>query len=1609
MHKLLQTWLSWKMVPDKTTSSVIRHLMRLPVHHHSEEECKAACLSRCNPHTPQSCKSRCPERCKEDAETVHLLKKLAHRASKHHMRHDLMRHARKHFFEVHPSHHQAAQHQHTSRADYEEQAHQLGRKHGGSFWRSRQKWHDDKDSSAGDNEEGRYWERGRHHSKGAEEETSNEAPHPKFNHEPLSVHPLAMPAVMSFVQAQFAQIGGDSDHMAGSVLAARMKRWLNDCYTLSVLDQSMCIPQQPTTAPDLTVIAGVLAFTGFTLTVSPSLAQVSVAGVVRIGSGTSQLPLVSVTGTLDTSGVSQILGAGSDVWSLLDSFPSVQVSGVDVSLMVQQSGAVQLEVTHVPINVAFIPGYLEVHEFSSITFVTVTSAAELISSPATLRTEVSGVVQVGGLAGFQGNVSGTFDTSERSASLVVSHFGGWSPVPSLMDYFATPAFTCSVAFGVGGVRLALGCNAAFVSPIQIVPDTIELIAHPTSSAAGVEFNVALRQERNESAHDWSVVFAGGLKLSFGTVTPPVLGVRGEISSNDCATLYLNTYEEWVPLPGPLSDLVVPILNGSLALCNGSISATLTHEPIDFMALVPGLFELAALKVGPILAPYLPLPELSSWLTGQGLGDLSTALSAANIGSLTELAALDTSALDGLGITGDVQSTLLVALQRSLNANLPTSSMALALPFDLTLSAGKVDDLDLDALRARLLELVPSATDLQLTAPSGGPDVGVKFVLPDTASLTAVISSLSGLDVGSLSTSLGVEIGSYDLASVAADFFVSALPLPGDLSEWLSSQGLGNVMGPLQGASITSLPELAALSVDDLTVLGLPALSRDKLLDSLTAILPPLPISLPDLSEWLEQYDLSDLAPKFSAGGVTSLDALKLLSPSALSGLSLSSAEMTSVLSALARTLASMLPEPSLRASFSSDVLIGGSNGFAATVSGTIDTDEGSASLTVEHSGGWCPVPSLEDYFSTPAFVGSVAFGVGGVRLALSCDAAFLEPIVLVPDMVEVTAHPQSSAAGVEFNVALTQETNESAYDWSVAFAGGLKLSFGTVTPPVLGVRGEMSSDGPTTLYLNTYEEWAPLPGPLSGLVVPIMNGTFVFNNGTVSATLTHEPVDFMALVPGFFELAALHVSPILAPYMPLPDLSKWLTKEGLSDIESALSGASVRSLTELAALDTSALDGLGITGDVQSTLLAALQRSLTAQLPTSSMALSLSLVLTLAGTLEEVDEDVLRSKLLALVPSAQDVQLTLTPGSSSVSGVVKFVLADDTAVMAASTLLSGMDAASLTSDLEMGILTFDLASTAQQMLVSALPLPEDLTEWLSSQGLSDLRATIQGASITSMAELAALSSADLTALGLPALKLEKLLSSLTAILPPLPVALPDLSGWLDQYGLSAIAPKLSTGGITSVDAIKLLSLSALSDLSLSSAEVTSVISALTRTLASLVPTPQLRGSFTSDVVIGGSHGFEATVSGVIDTEAGSATLTVEHAGGWEPIPGVSFLVTPAFSGDFALGVPNGPHIAVSAAAAWLGPVELGTSLVALVAHPASSSPGMKLAVELTQQEQGGAYEYLLTAEGGLRLFGDGPRAPPVLGLAGSISSSGDASFTFETVEEWVPLAGILVR
>ena len=139
------------------------------------------------------------------------------------------------------------------------------------------------------------------------------------------------------------------------------------------------------------------------------------------------------------------------------------------------------------------------------------------------------------------------------------------------------------------------------------------------------------------------------------------------------------------------------------------------------------------------------------------------------------------------------------------------------------------------------------------------------------------------------------------------------------------------------------------------------------------------------------------------------------------------------------------------------------------------------------------------------------------------------------------------------------------------------------------------------------------------------------------------------------------------------------------------------------------------------------------------------------------------------------------------------------------------------------------------------------------------------------------------------------------------------------------------------------------------------------------------------------------------------TLALSHDGGWEPIPSVAHIIrTPPFSGSVAIGGVNQTHLTVAATVVWPTHIPLGTDMIKLVGHPTSGAAGLQLGVELVQEEKGGDIAWTVSLEAGIKLFGDHPRAPPVVGFAGSLNSDKHVYVAFETTGEWTPLAGIMV-
>jgi len=165
------------------------------------------------------------------------------------------------------------------------------------------------------------------------------------------------------------------------------------------------------------------------------------------------------------------------------------------------------------------------------------------------------------------------------------------------------------------------------------------------------------------------------------------------------------------------------------------------------------------------------------------------------------------------------------------------------------------------------------------------------------------------------------------------------------------------------------------------------------------------------------------------------------------------------------------------------LLVGGDDRFYAKIEGTIDTRERSATLAIEHPGGWSPLPALSDYFSTPRFSGTAAFNVNGTYIAVSAQAVFVEPIGIA-GILEIAAHPYiASRTGAAFTIDLVRQTNESASDWRITFDAGVRV--GGEGGATLGCKGEFEKGGPARLLLESREGYRPIPM----LPLPMINGS----------------------------------------------------------------------------------------------------------------------------------------------------------------------------------------------------------------------------------------------------------------------------------------------------------------------------------------------------------------------------------------------------------------------------------------------------------------------------------------------------------------------------------------
>ena len=169
--------------------------------------------------------------------------------------------------------------------------------------------------------------------------------------------------------------------------------------------------------------------------------------------------------------------------------------------------------------------------------------------------------------------------------------------------------------------------------------------------------------------------------------------------------------------------------------------------------------------------------------------------------------------------------------------------------------------------------------------------------------------------------------------------------------------------------------------------------------------------------------------------------------------------------------------PSLEVALSGTMRVGGSSGFVASVSASLETGASSGSLELQHDGGWSPLGGdLSSAFTTPAFAASVDVNVDGTYLRVAGSASWDSEISLVPNFITFVAHPSDAdASGPSVQIELVRPTEDGDVSYDVQFETGLQL--GAVGGlPVLSVSGDVGSSS-STLALSL-GEFTPFPALL---------------------------------------------------------------------------------------------------------------------------------------------------------------------------------------------------------------------------------------------------------------------------------------------------------------------------------------------------------------------------------------------------------------------------------------------------------------------------------------------------------------------------------------------------
>jgi hypothetical protein len=353
--------------------------------------------------------------------------------------------------------------------------------------------------------------------------------------------------------------------------------------------------QASVTLPRIELVPGLLVITGLGEDSGPTIrvgvhkqnagdahtSAYAFEGSFQIGSGLGALPHLELAGNIQASGTVSLSMRTNSNWQPLASvIPGLTVPRLMGLVELRADGNIVAEATHEPLpEIAFGPIMSMTRTQVGVRLESVparvlgrrltASGSRSATSSGTqynMRVNVTGGLTI--LQQISFTYVGVVDATSQSASLTVSHPGGWCPFASLGLTFCSPVI--QGGFSMGRLRapyLNMWAQVTIGSGIDLIPGVLTL-TDPALGSGGPTFGVNMTQATRRSDTVFEVFYDGGVCIDMGTnICLPVrvssvspfnnVAITGTFTSGDIRPLFF--------LPGELADLVVIRANDATPL------------------------------------------------------------------------------------------------------------------------------------------------------------------------------------------------------------------------------------------------------------------------------------------------------------------------------------------------------------------------------------------------------------------------------------------------------------------------------------------------------------------------------------------------------------------------------------------------------------------------------------------------------------------------------------------------------------------------------------------------------------------------------------------------------------------------------------------------------------------------------------------------------------------------------------------------------------------------------------------------------------------------------------------------------------------------------------